>query len=139
MIRPLYRWKSIWLGVLVIVFLGWAWMRSISHTEGWEYFTALTGPGVLAQRSGTMVFVWNDPTAGGDPVRFSSHEMTPEDGPLPPAFELDRWDMQPGRGETIRCTIAHWFLILLFLVPWTGWLIGRYRAMSRSQIADAAL
>lgn len=125
--RPFYRWRSFWLGVLVIVFLGWAWMRSISRTEGWEYSTTVTRSGVLAQRSGTVVLAWNDPSAVGDPVQFFSHEMAPEDSPLPPAFELDRWDMEPGRGETILCTIAHWFLILLFLVPWCGWLAWRLR------------
>lgn len=71
MIRPLYRWTSGWLGVLVIVFVGWVWLRSISRMEGWEYSTTLTGPGVIAQRSGTVVFAWNDPTAGGDPVRLA--------------------------------------------------------------------
>lgn len=134
--RPLYRWKSFWLGVLVIVFLGWAWMRSISRMEGGEYFTALTGPGMIAQRSGTVIFAWNDPTAGGDPVRFLSVEAGTEDESLPPAFELDRWDMEQGWGESTRCAIAHWFLILLFLAPWSGWLIWRWRAMSRTPTAD---
>ena len=31
MIRPLYRWKSFWFGVLVIAFLGWASWHSTSH------------------------------------------------------------------------------------------------------------
>ena len=127
MIRPHYRWKSVWLAVLVIVFLGWAWMRSISRMEGWEYFTALTGPGMIAQRYGNVIFAWNDPTAGEDPVRFFFVEAGTEDESLPPAFELESWEIQQGRGETTRSTIAHWFLILLFLVPWSGWLIWRWR------------
>ena len=26
--RPLYRWKTFWLGLLVLIFLGWAWHAS---------------------------------------------------------------------------------------------------------------
>ena len=29
--RPCYRWKSFWLGVLVLVFLAWAVLDSYSH------------------------------------------------------------------------------------------------------------
>jgi hypothetical protein len=30
--RPLYRWKSLWLGLFAVMFLGWAWRDSI-HWE----------------------------------------------------------------------------------------------------------
>ena len=29
--RPLYKWKSFWLGILVLGFLGWAWWDSFPH------------------------------------------------------------------------------------------------------------
>jgi len=31
--RPLHRWKSFWLGILVLGFLGWAWVRSIVYDD----------------------------------------------------------------------------------------------------------
>jgi hypothetical protein len=31
--RPIYRWKSFWFGVLVVGFLGWAWVRSLNHFD----------------------------------------------------------------------------------------------------------
>ena len=34
--RPFYRWKSLWLGLFVLVFLGWAWVDS------YRFETALT-------------------------------------------------------------------------------------------------
>jgi hypothetical protein len=32
--RPLYRWKSFWLGIFIVGFLGWAWVQSVGHDEG---------------------------------------------------------------------------------------------------------
>ena len=35
--------------------------------------------------------------------------------------------------------IAHWFLILLFLLPWTTWLVWRSRRMKRLAPGTAGL
>jgi hypothetical protein len=34
--------------------------------------------------------------------------------------------------------LAHWFLMLLFLVPWSGWLTWRWRRLSRLQRENEA-
>src|SRR6218665_3773821 len=37
--RPIYRWKSFWLGMVVLCFLGWAWARSMKRMDAvrWRY------------------------------------------------------------------------------------------------------
>jgi hypothetical protein len=36
--RPLHKWKSFWLGILVLGFLGWAWMRGRDHCDTMTVF-----------------------------------------------------------------------------------------------------
>jgi hypothetical protein len=31
--RPIYRWTSFWLGVLILLLLGWAWARSMAWSS----------------------------------------------------------------------------------------------------------
>ena len=42
----------------------------------------------------------------------------------------EEWEVARGSGFKIL-KFAHWFLILLFLLPWTTWLVWRARRMKR--------
>ena len=54
-----------------------------------------------------------------------------QDGKLFPApLEKIKGDYDSGIG------VAHWFLILLFLVPWVGFLVWRWRRIRRPSSAD---
>jgi hypothetical protein len=47
--RPFYRWKSFWLGILVLGFLGWAWVDSLRY-ESWitvQHVNVSNGGGAL--------------------------------------------------------------------------------------------
>ena len=54
MTRPLYRWKSFWLGVLVLVFLGWACWDSFRHES--QVWVGCFGKCVWLIRSGGATF-----------------------------------------------------------------------------------
>lgn len=138
--RPLHRWKSFWLGVFVVVFLAWAWGRSgqfaekavfgnpsvtgfvdLGQTDGILFLTVFRVPNEvslvcyspIAGDLGNPVSAWRDPH--GIRRQFS----------FPAAVDVDlesKWS---------SIAIAHWFLILLFLLPWTAWLVGRSRRMKR--------
>jgi len=42
--RPIYRWKSFWLGVILLLFLAWSWERSMAGNHWGEIMTpALSG------------------------------------------------------------------------------------------------
>jgi hypothetical protein len=136
--RPLIKWKSFWLGILVLVFLGWAWVRSIQHDER-VYFGLGTQWWEIVRSHGTTVAMcWSESGTGRGihSVSFSSEQSVEGvnlDIRIPPAFKR-----VVGR-ELIPAVwgVADWFLILLFLVPWASFLAWRVRKLRRLTQADA--
>lgn len=125
--RPLHRWKSFWLGLIVLIFLGWAWVRS---TGGWDevHFTSPGSSNAVFGSNATegLSFGWTDYPFVPEGVSFASFRGGQINNWFPEAVTLVG-------GRTLECvTIAHWFLILLFLVPWAGFLFWRIRRMRRA-------
>ncbi len=128
MIRPLYRWKSFWFGVLVIVFLGWAWVRSYSLQEGLAGELRPTQSVGVLQNLGSVRLIVR-PTIGLRPGFFSD-DVNGTTRIFPAAFYWEIYYFE-GIGSITVGEVAHWFLILLFLLPWSGWLAWRWRRMRR--------
>jgi hypothetical protein len=108
--RPVYRWKSFWFGILVLGFLGFAWIES-KHSATWcaiRVFDDTLGLGnwngyvcVFNQRHFEVHrFMWMNLAIIFDPEWF----------PFP---------FLPGEGIF---RVAHWFVIFLFLVLWLAFL-----------------
>lgn len=119
MIRPLYRWKSFWLGLFVLVFLGWAWARSMHYKESVSFVDG--GRGIVASHSPGTIEVLSaevDPflpeglLSSKSPVKASRRDKV-----FPAAVSLDYYGAE----------VAHWVLIILFLVPWSGGLAWHWR------------
>jgi hypothetical protein len=118
--RPLYRWKSFWLGVVVLVFLGWAWVRSVQHRDAVTlYFPSAQHSLTLASRAGSCTVIWEDlPTAGVTWPAFTTISKPMRSG---------TWFQEAVGIYDWRWAVAYWFLILLFLGPWLGVLFWRVR------------
>ena len=123
--RPLHRWTSFWLGVFVVVFLGWAWARSLDQWDILDWAVSKEEFYSLVNLEQKLRIVCNRTETSGATFRFQSIEATEEAVPVPPWIETTSsvfgWQID----------VAHWFLILLFLLPWTTWLVGRSRRMKR--------
>jgi hypothetical protein len=127
--RPLHRWKSFWLGLLVLIFLGWAWVRSMHQTDDISYKPSSSSIswGATIQR-GTVFLAWVDDTSVPDGLNVSSFS----------GWKTNIWFkkaivLQGARTDGWQSiSIAYWFLILLFLVPWAGFLFWRIRRMRRA-------
>ena len=124
--RPLHRWKSFWLGLLVLIFLGWAWWTSMNRITVFTW-TASNGVRQLQlfnydAKAGCWIGenVYRR-TAGfhWDQRKYEAEEK--QDGIW---FEPDGAMTKEGSSGL---QFAHWFLILLFLVPWAGFLLWRVR------------
>lgn len=129
--RSIYRWKSFWLGLLVLIFLGWAWLRSMHHIDDITHkaSTSSISWGACAGFGAVLIGSSHDPFAP-DGWRFGSYRTNPDWGGnwFPEAILLEG-----GTDEGWQnLSIAHWFLILLFLVPWAGFLFWRIRRMRRA-------
>ena len=126
--RPFYRWKSFWLGLSVLLFLGWAWERSRQQVDRFTWSGA--GEFTLLQinhQESMVEFAWGPggpyPTPGFfyEAVKIPG---TPARWFLARPFENER---EFGGG----IWFAHWFLVLLFLFPWLAFLFWRVRKLGR--------
>ncbi|MCW1887872.1 hypothetical protein OKA04_24250 [Luteolibacter flavescens] len=137
--RPLYRWKSFWLGVLVTGFLAWLGWRSMHYDEG--FFVRVPG---IAWEAGHgpalpgLVRMEIEPYSTGSSTFIAYSEgQDPAYHWFPPAFETHTYPPSP-HSRFFR--FAYWFLILLFLVPWSALLAWRWRRMRKlHRESEAAL
>lgn len=137
--RPFHRWKSFWLGVLVLIFLGWAWVRSIDCRDVASWGEAHGGRGILlSQRDSEVLITWNSSkiiavVAPGFSV--SSVKLNPRSHTV--LARAITWQESP-EYPLLTASIAHWFIILLFLLPWTTFLLWRHRRMKRHALGSMA-
>ncbi|MEK7951596.1 hypothetical protein [Luteolibacter soli] len=123
--RPFYRWKSFWLGVFVLVFFSSAWVRSVHHRDEVSlFFTSVQRELTLGSRAGSCTLSWEElPVTGAIWPAFVTRSRERDGGTwFQEAVEIT--DMGGGHywAET-----AYWFLILLFLAAWLGFLFWRVR------------
>ena len=124
--RPFHRWKSFWLGVLVLVFLGWGWGRSQQHLDGFLWM-AKRFHFSAGQIAGRVEIAWSRSDGAWGRDFLWAHEAAAVTGE--PRFpKAVNWETYPGK---MQLTMAHWFLILLWLVPWSALLGWRYLRMQQ--------
>ena len=148
--RPVYRWKSFWLGVQVLAFLGWAWWvsyRYMSHARCREMVVEQwVGYVSLSRLGGSKTFSYNHIPFPPDVFSFEA---------MPPPF------MARGKGATTQSPyegkitfkeqivrgysilpkdrwgvhVPHWLLVGVFTVTWVsflGWRMRRQRRLTTS-------
>jgi len=135
--RRLIRWKSFWLGILVLGFLGWAWVRSVNVVDRFSWIEPFVGiGGELSQAEGWIGFAAGENLGPSREYTYSSSEFLHEEWPVR-TFRL-----LVDEDEVLYAGISHWFLILLFLVPWSAFLAWRWRRqriLTRTHDAAPAL
>jgi hypothetical protein len=123
--RPVYRWRSFWLGLLMLTSVGWMWARSTYSNER----IAVTGRDVdttyIELRGGRFrVSSWRERSGQAFEVDRASWPYVgqPENIPVwalwdwDDNYQMDRWIAFP-----------MWFPFVGILVPWGGWLVWRWR------------
>lgn len=119
--RPLHCWKSFWLGVLFLAFLGWSWARSLHHLDGFLWMAPRFHLSA-GQATGRIELAWAASSGAWGEEFLWAHEVASNAGePLFP--KAVNWETYPGK---IQLTVAHWFVILAFLIPWSAFLGWRY-------------
>lgn len=123
--RPLHKWKSFWLGVLVLIFLAWAWGRSIEHWDGFSFRVyGQTKSVSLAQWAGGACFKIREDPALAPGLHLHTFKIEDEEG-----FFLERrWFSAEGSGFLVR--VPHGFLMIFFAAVWIAWLC-RWRRRRR--------
>jgi hypothetical protein len=122
--RSVIRWKSFWFGILVLGFLGWAWWRSnekrdiASFEIGADKWNVVSTIGFIS----TQRF---ESAARSNGVHFWTESTEGWVIEVPAAFE--HFVTEHRHGRLTLWNVAYWFLMLLFLVPWLGFLAWRVR------------
>ena len=151
--RPIHRWPSFWLGVLVLIFLSWAWIRSITRDDLVRYrpgsdhssfASPTTEPWYILRSAGG--FAWwetrRDSFGTATAPRFEHHSETSARTVSFPApykrYSVTFLARGGGSPSSFSSTaIAYWLIILLFTIAWTALLTWRWRRMKRL-IAESA-
>jgi hypothetical protein len=123
--RPLYRLKSFWFGVLVIAFLGWAWNWSRYRSDQLTWRLNPASAVTLSQASGGVWLWWGDNWGPGDRIEYLNGDISKDSQLLNVAI------FRKSRPGFWNYGVSHWFIILLFLVPWSGWLAWRWRRIRK--------
>ena len=128
MIRPLYRWKSFWFGVLVIAFLGWAWARSMTFADSLSW----TGDGVsvgVINLSAKAEF-YCEKSSALKPSWFTYHRFKVVDRSpkwFRPSLQRSSYFLKRSKVQVSQVWIAHWLLMLIFALVWSAWLFLNWR------------
>jgi len=121
--RPTYRRKSFWLGLFIIVSLGWASIRSFERLSVLEVRTPDHGRFFIALFNGQAALSRNPFYLGSWDFRIVDQRSADD------RFLEDSWRQLPATDNTI--VISHGYIILAFLLPWAAFLVWRWRRMRR--------
>ena len=150
--HPLYKWKSFWLGILVLVFLGWASYRSKPNASSLQYkkiglesyanFFAVTNadycyylrvdPAVpLNEEYRNLPWEWFPAPylLKSPPHGWGENDDTARAGTRE---QFDReWILSQYEQNVWILAIPYWLLMLAVVVPWSAFLAWRWRIMKR--------
>ena len=130
--RPLHRSKTLWLGILILTSLLWIWMRGRDYYDHLDYrlgsatwYGFGTSCSYVSWGSNTYISI---PPATNH-LRWGSSDFK-DPRPFPPPWEIHVAEPTPGTASS-RYSVAHWLLILLFLLTWSTFLAWRWRRIRR--------
>ena len=122
--RRLIRWKSFWFGILVLGFLGWAWARS-NEKRDIASFEVGADRWNINSTLGQISSQRFEAEARGNGVHFRTESTEGWAVEIPAAFK--HLVTEHRRGLLTIWNVAYWFLMLLFLLPWSAFLAWRWR------------
>ena len=116
--RPLIKWKSFWLGILVLGFLGWAWWDSYridTHVQ----FSGAEDVGAFVMSKGISTFYFCSGAAGPDEAFYFGREST---GGAVAAMR----EIASVMGYT-RLDLPNSLVLIPSIVLWLAWLFFHWK------------
>jgi len=128
--RPIHKWKTLWLGLLILVFLTWAWARSISHIDyASARLTPYTWCGIVSSEACLSCGI-SHYTSTGSSTNFDYASLTDSAKPwFPQPIQITHFDSHSSTRTFY--SIAHWLITLLFLLTWSSLLLWRWKKSKR--------
>lgn len=127
MIRPLYRWKSFWLGLFVLVFVGWAYVDSFRfHAMACQ---TAGGRTMVVYRSYGVTRFGEGPTSGFSYNPEWDFTYDDRDSPFP------NWVRKP---DVPLFEVRDSLVFFSFLGLWGSGLTWRWRCLKRLEIKGSS-
>ena len=144
--RPIYRWKSFWLGLCMLLFVAWAGHFSLTHLSGvgWRSFHATQGAGGVqvgygntgardfrtyhVKQATQVKFDHVDLSGGGD-TRMITFWYVEE-----PASPWVR-PLGIASGGELTVFLPHWLVLLVMAALWSVWLLCHWKREQRKRNA----
>ncbi|MEK7951630.1 hypothetical protein [Luteolibacter soli] len=124
--RPIHHWKTFWLGIIVLLALGFAWLRSLLSLD----YTPLGPWMAVGQGGGKIAFLWD---ANGYPGHYAvTEKLYLHQSPFGPPSDFKAYGY-----DYLFLVFAHWYLILLFFLLWLTFLAWRRQEMKALAKAQA--
>ena len=128
--RPIIRWKSFWLGILVLGFLLRAWLVSSFESSGIQRGDSKEIIGVTSSSGYLEFYRFTGGSADPGWQITGSRFASPSNAKLlwgSPLLIRNKRQLIIGDGSAYGASIAYWLLMLLFLIPWASFLAWRWR------------
>lgn len=149
--RPIHRWKTFWIGILILTFLSWAWVHSRTHDDlvrfhpGTRMAHSLTNgrqtPWYVLRSAGGSIW-WEtkrDSFGATTSPRFEFLSTTSSKTVLfpPPYSHYATTLLVRGGDYSFSYTrIAYWLIMFLFSISWAYLLIRRSIRMKKHHEAN---
>ena len=129
--RPFYRWKSLWLGVVVLLFLGWAWQQSRQRNQMVSVATPVGAFGISQVEGQASFFAANLKQNWGVSKVSVPRRMAAVWFPTMVKMGLSDVSGAGYHRRDFHLRFAHWFLILVFVTVWSAWLAWKWKRERR--------
>jgi hypothetical protein len=126
--RPIYKWKSFWLGILVLLFFGWAWWDGYRHDDQLIISTNQRVCWFFHEEGNTLIATFQH--SARPEWKIYSQRKPRNPGDLSPR-EILKFFEDSGISTPISIEIPDPAIIITFLLPWLTFLAWRWRRMKQ--------
>ena len=139
--RPLYRWKSVWLGLTVLVLFGWLWLASSQRDLSlqWANSRATSFISITSSSGAIKLYQSTDLSGRGLPVDPGWGSFSTAHVPVYPArlewrqFVKFNDEIVISRYHSRVILIGYWSPMLVFLLVWFSCVSWRWTAQRRGR------
>ena len=121
--RPLYKWKTFWLGLLALIFLGWAWRMSKDRFTVYRGDTPIVWLAIGQYQGEAGLFSGHGASAVGKWKYIVSDVHSTSD--------IFRNEWTNGSSDFGLIVAPHSRIMLTLLIAWAALLIWRGRKAKR--------
>lgn len=125
--RPVWRWKSFWLGVLVLCFLGWAWWEGYAWLTNVHWSDSDRWVGACHEKGVTMMYSMDVSALGNTSSGWEWQRQSTASYPEGRSFRGYMEGLAEAGLPVVYWRVRDAVVFSSCLALWVGWLVWRWR------------